>query len=384
MTHGLTIVESAAGPRPVAEVSMAVIGLVATATAANGAPTTALNAAFPVNTPVLVTDAAAAAAAAGTGGTLKAALTAIGEVVKAPVIVVRVLPGNDTAATNAAVIGADAAGVKTGMQALLSAEALLGVRPRIIGAPGLDTQAVTTALAIVANKLNGMTYAAGVGATLTDAITYRDNFAAPELMLIWPDTSATAGDAIARALAMRARIDQTIGWHKTISNVAIPGVSTITKHVSFDLLDPSCDAALLNDADVTTIVRTSGFRFWGNRTCADETHPEYSFESAVRTKQALRDVIASVVAPFLDSPMTIGLIKDLLETANAAARNLVRQGRLIGAEFFFDADQNTADQLAAGRPTFRFMFTPVAPLENPTVQLVITDFYYSGFADQVT
>ena len=31
----------------------------------------------------------------------------------------------------------------------------------------------------------------------------------------------------------------------------------------------------------------------------------------------------------------------------------------------------------------RIQYTPVAPMENPQVSLVITDFYYSGFADQL-
>ena len=138
---------------------------------------------------------------------------------------------------------------------------------------------------------------------------------------------------------------------------------------------------MLNNAPVTTIIRQNGFRLWGNRTCADETKPEFSFESAVRTSHALQDIIAQAVAPFLDQPMTVALIKDLLETANAAFRQLVVEGRIIGAQAFFDADANSAEQLAAGRPTFRIQYTPAAPLENPTIKLVITDYYYTGFAD---
>ena len=56
MTHGLTILESATGPRPVKDASLSTIGLSVTATAAAGAPTAALDAMFPMNTPVLVTD----------------------------------------------------------------------------------------------------------------------------------------------------------------------------------------------------------------------------------------------------------------------------------------------------------------------------------------
>lgn len=382
--HGLTITESATGVRTIARSSMAVIGLIATATAAAGQPTTDLNAAFPLNTPVLVTSVDAAAGKAGTGGTLKAALEAIGDEASPLVIVVRVAEGEDQAETDANVIGATDGNVYTGLQALLAAETVVGKRPRIIGAPGLDTQAVVAEMVIAARKLRAMVYASAIGDDIAEATTYRGEFAARELMLLWPDSSPDfAGDIVARTLGLRARIDEEQGWHKTVSNVPFYGVTGVTKNVHFDLLDNDTDAGVLNDAQVTTIIRQSGYRLWGNRTTAGEEQPEFSFESAVRTSHALQDIIAAAVLPFLDQPMTVARVKDLMETVNAEFRRLVVEGKIMGAEIFFDADANTPEQLAAGRPNFRIQYTPVAPMENPQVSLVITDFYYSGFADQL-
>lgn len=385
MPHGLTLTESATGVRTIARSSLAVIGLIATATAAVGQPTTDLNAAFPLNTPVLVTNVDVAAGLAGTGGTLKNALEAIGDQASPIVIVVRVAEGEDQAATDANVIGATDGSVYTGLQALLAAETVVGQRPRIIGAPGLDTQAVVAEMVIAAKKLRAMVYASAIGDDIAEVLLYRAGFDARELMLIWPDTSvADPGDIVARALGLRARIDEQQGWHKTISNVTLDGVVGVTRDVHYDLLDNSTDAGVLNDAQVTTVIRTSaGYRLWGNRTTAGEETPEFSFESAVRTSHALQDVIASAVQPFLDQPMTVGRVKDLLETVNAAFRQLALEGRIMGAQMFFDADANTPQQLAAGRPNFRIQYTPVAPMENPQVSLIITDFYYSGFAEQV-
>lgn len=387
--HGLTITESTAGARAAGPLSLAVIGLVATATASGGAQAEAdLDAAFPLNTPVLIAGRVDEAAGnAGDGGTLGPALTAIGDQASPIVIVVRVAEGADQAETDANVIGATDGNDYTGLQALLAAESRTGFRPRILGAPGLDTQAVTEELASVAQKLRGFAYASAIGDDIAEAVLYRNNFSARELMLIWPDTSASAtfpGDIVARTLGLRARIDEQQGWHKTVSNVALSGVLAIDRDVHFDLLDPSTEAGVLNAAQVTTIIRQSGFRLWGNRTCADlETQPEFSFESAVRTSHALQDVMAQAVAPFLDQPMTVALIKDLLETANARCRQLAIEGRIVGAEFFYDADANTPQELAAGRPKFRLQYTPAAPLENPRIDLQITDFYYTGFADQL-
>ncbi|SFG08672.1 hypothetical protein SAMN05518801_10750 [Novosphingobium sp. CF614] len=384
MPHGLTITESATGARSILAPSLSVIGIIATATAAAGQATTDLDAAFPLNVPVLVTDVDTASGNAGTGGTLKSALEAIGDQTSPIVVVVRVAVDADQADQDANVIGATTGNSYTGIQALLAAESVVGVRPRIIAAPGLDTQAVTAELVVAAKKLRAMVYAAAIGDDVAEVVLYRDNFGDRELMLIWPDTSTTIpGDAIARAVGLRALIDEEQGWNKTISNVTIGGVTEISKHVHFDLLDTSTDAGVLNDAQVTTLIRNTGYRFWGNRTCAGEDQPEFAFESAVRTSHALQDVIVSVFLPFFDRPMTVAMVKDLLETCNAAMRQLKAQGRIVGALAYFDKTKNSAEQLAAGRPTIGIKYTPTAPMENPIVELINTAEFYEGFADQL-
>ena len=393
MPHGLTITESAAGPRALGAVSLAVIGLIATATTTgDAAAQAALDAAYPLNTPVLVAGGVdVAAGKAGDGGTLGPALEAIGDQATPVMVIVRVEEGADQAETDANVIGSTDGETFTGLQALLAAETKLGVKPRILGAPGLDTAPVAAELAVTAKRLRAFAYIAaksgdGIApaADIAEAITYRGTFADRELMVIWPDTESGGGDVIARALGLRAQIDEEIGYHKTISNVLLGGVVSMTQDVSFDLTDSSTDAGVLNDGEVTTIIRQTGFRLWGNRTCADpQTQPSFVFESAVRTSHALQDIIEQIVSPFIDQPITVGLIKDLLETGNQRFRQLTNEGVIQGAEMFFDDDQNSAQELAAGRPKFRIQFTPVAPLENPNVDLVITDFYYTDFASQL-
>lgn len=374
--HSLTIRESTTGRRAIKTPSLAVIGLVATATATAGTATEALDAAFPIGALTLVTNIDAAISKAGTGGTLAKALVAIADQTTPIVIVSRVATGADAEETDENVIA--------GLDLLLSAKAAVGYAPRIIGAPGLDTLAVTTQMVIVAKRLRGFAYARANGDDGVEAMNYRDGFTARELMLIWPNTSTEiAGDAVARALGLRAQIDERIGWHKTISNMPIDGVTALDHYVQFDLLDPSTEAGTLNGKQITTIIRENGFRLWGNRTTAGPDQPEFAFESAVRTSHALQDVIADVFQPYFDHPMTVSLIKDLLETANAKFRELALNGFIMGAKAYFDADRNQPEQLSAGRPDFRIEFTPVAPLEDPTVDLVITDFYYSGFADRL-
>lgn len=376
--HGIKTNILTTGTRPITALSTAVIGLIATASAAAGQDATDLNAAFPLDTPVLVTDVRKAAGEAGTGGTLGPALAAIADEASATVVVVRVAIDADVADQNALVIGAYAAGAYTGMQALLTAESRGMPRPAILGAPGLDTTAVATGFASVAAKLDAMAYVAGAGADRDAAIASADTLDARELMPIWPGTSAAfTGDAVARALGLRARIDQEQGWHKTLSNVPLRGVTGLSDPVTFAIDDDNHDAALLNAAQITTLVNLGGYRFWGNRTTASE--PLWSFESAVRTSQALKREIAQGLIWAIDKPLTQGLIKDIVETINARFRALKAQGRIIGGHAWYDPAQNDATDLAAGKLVIDYDFTPAAPLEGLTLNQRLTDRYYAEF-----
>ncbi|HYC80801.1 MAG TPA: phage tail sheath C-terminal domain-containing protein, partial [Solirubrobacterales bacterium] len=206
-----------------------------------------------------------------------------------------------------------------------------------------------------------------------------------ELMLIWPDFStggAFPGDAVARALGLRAKIDEGIGCHKTLSNIAVNGVTGLTKDVSFDLQDSSNTAGVLNAADVTTMVRLNGFRFWGNRTCSDD--PIWAFESRVRTSQMLQDTIAEGLAWAIDKPLTPQLARDVIETINALFRRLKGEGRIIGGQVLpLDVNVNTAAYLAAGQLAIDYEFTDAAPLEGLTLNQRVTDRFYASFGDQL-
>jgi uncharacterized protein len=380
--HGITTNVLTIGTRPIAPVATAIIGLLATATAAVGPATAALDAAFPLDTPVLVTDIRKAIGEAGTGGTLKPALEAIADQASPVVIVVRIGIGVDQAEQDDFAIGDTVNGNYTGLQALLAAEVQTGFRPRIIGAPALDTLVVTTAMVVVAQKLRAMVYAKAIGDDIADAVLYRDGFAARELMLLWPNFSgAFEGDAVARALGLRAAIDAAQGWHKTLSNVPVNGVTGLSKDIHFDIQDSSTDAGALNDGQITTLVRSNGFRFWGNRTASDE--PLFAFESAVRTSQVLQDEIAEGVRWAIDKPMTAGLIRDMIDTINARFRSLKSEGRIIGASAWFDGALNSEVDLAAGKVTIDYDFTPAAPAENLVLNQRITDRYYGDIAAQL-
>lgn len=383
--HGVRVLEINEGTRTITTVSTAILGMVCTADDADVA-------AFPLNTPVLLTDVLAASGKAGETGTLARSLDAIADQAKPVTVVVRVEQGDTEAETTTNIIGGvDATtGKKTGMKALLAAQSLLGVKPRILGVPGHDSKAVATELLSVAQSLRAFAYLSAYGCkTVSEAIAYRENFSQREAMLIWPDflswdtvTNADAkAFATARALGLRAKIDQQTGWHKTLSNVGVNGVTGISADVFWDLQDSATDANLLNKNDVTTLIRKDGYKFWGSRTCSDD--PLFQFENYTRTAQVLADTMAEAHMWAVDMPLHPSLAKDILEGIKAKFRELKSAGYIIDGNAWIDDAANDKDTLKAGKLVIDYDYTPVPPLENLLLRQRITDQYLVNFTQNV-
>ena len=388
--HGVRVIEINEGIRPIRTIATAVIGLVATASDADAA-------AFPLDTPVLLTDVLTAIGKAGTLGTLAASLDAIADNASPLTVVVRVADGEgaDDAAKQADQISklvgtVTADGQYTGLKALLAAKAKLGVTPRILGVPGLDALPVATELISVAQQLRAFAYvSAWECATKEEAVAYRDNFGAREVMVIWPDfqnwstpeNATVTAPAVARALGLRATLDEQVGWHKTLSNIAVNGVTGISKDVFWDLQNPATDAGYLNENEVTTLIREGGFRFWGSRTCSED--PLFCFENYTRTAQVLADTMAEAHMWAVDKPMHPSLVRDIIEGINAKFRELKQAGYIIDGQCWYDPAANEAATLKDGKLTIDYDYTPVPPLENLMFQQRITDSYLMDFPSRI-
>ncbi|CDG20483.1 Major tail sheath protein [Xenorhabdus poinarii G6] len=382
--HGVRVQEINEGTRTITTVSTAIVGMVGTAPDADEKT-------FPLNTPVLITDVMSASGKAGKKGTLSASLKAIAAQAQPVTVVVRVAEGELEEETISNLIGGVTnEGKKTGMQALLAAQSQLGVKPRILAIPGLDSKPVAVELASIAQKLKAMAYVSAYGCkNISEVIKYRDNFNQRELMLIWPDflswdtvtSSEDIAFATARALGLRAKIDEETGWHKTLSNVGVNGVTGLSADVFWDLQDTATDADLLNKSGVTTLIRKNGFRFWGSRTCADD--PLFQFESYTRTAQVLADTMAESHMWAIDKPLTPSLVRDIIEGINAKFRELKAGGYIIDGRCWYDDKSNDKDTLKAGKLTIDYDYTPVPPLENMMLRQRITDSYLMDFAKSI-
>lgn len=387
--HGVRVEEINTGTTTLRIVSTAVIGLVATAPDADPEK-------FPLDTPVLFTNVAKALDAAGASGTLPVALKAIADQARPVLVIVRVPVGEGATEAErqddqtSLVIGENVGGKRSGIQALLVAQQQLKVKPRILGAPGLDTKPVADALTAAAQKLRAMAYVSAAGAEdVSAALTYAEGFGQRETMVCWPDfkawstqdNAAVTVPAVAYALGLRAKIDVEQGWHKTLSNVPVNGPVGISKDVFFDLQSSETDATLLNEGNVTTLINYQGYRFWGSRTCS--TDELFRYESAVRTAQVLADTIAEGHFEFVDKPLHPSVVKDIIEGVNARFRSLKALGYILDGKCWFDAEVNTTENLKGGKLIIDYDYTPVPPIEDLGFRQRITDKYFSDFALRV-
>ena len=385
--HGARVRESTGLATAINDVDSSVIGIVATADDAD-------ETLFPLNKPTLLTRVSDVLGKAGTKGTLYKSLKAVADQVSTKVIVVRVPEFKEETHSGQTqdklvIGGSDDDGNYTGMYALLIAEQddAIGYRPRIIAAPGLDTEAVTKSLCVIAEKLRAFVYAGCHNCKKpADAISYRARFNERELMLVWPDFIAhnpksganEVFPAAAYACGLRARIDHEQGWHKSLSNVPVRNVLGISSPVFWSLQSEDSDANNLNNKEITTIICRNGFRFWGNRT--PETKA-YIFEVYTRTAQVLADSIAEAQFETIDAPLTPANVKDVLSAIRAKLDALVTSGRLVGAECWYDVVDNSTTELRQGRVRIRYKYTPVPPLEDMELYQTFTDeFFGPAFA----
>lgn len=367
--HGVTANEYTRGVRSISDTSTAVIGMVCTADDAD-------NATFPLNTPVFHASAYHVLDKAGESGTLAKSLDGIIDQADAQIVIVRVPHHATPTNLNNNVLA--------GIRALRTAKAVTGQVPKILGLPELDTQAATAELLGVAQATRAFVYAkAQDAASVAEVNSYRASFGQRELMLI--DNEFVIGEntqaTIARILGARAKLDKDVGWHKSISNTEINGVTKLKHARSFDLLDKNCEANVLNNSEITTLIREKGFRVWGNRTCSAD--PMYAFEVSVRTSQIVQETIASAFLWAMDKPMHISLLEDVIMSINAKLAEYVNKGYMLGARVFLNPKTVTPTAIAAGQFPIEYEITPIPPLENLVLNQHITDTFFVNLAEKM-
>ncbi|ECG7135612.1 phage tail protein [Salmonella enterica subsp. enterica serovar Uppsala] len=328
---------------------------------------------FPVNTPTVIAGSTKKAAYLGEYGTLPADISDILNQTDAMIVVVRVDEGATADETQTNVIA--------GLNQLALSKQSLDIVPRIIIAPDFSaTDPVAAQIEVVANKLRGVGYIdSPTAATPADVVKRRQNYGA-RIEVLRPrvyttsDTSGTPRPYSAIAAGHRCRIDNEKGVWWSKSNQPVYGVTGVEQLDDFEIDDTTCTTNQLNENQVSTIIRYSGFRHWGNYLCS--TDPQWSFECVRRMADVIEDSIAlAMMNDFIDRPIDAHLGDDIISTINAYLRKLTLQGAINGGKAWLDSELNTKESLAAGKLYINVEFGPKSPCQTITLTYRINNDY---------
>jgi len=395
--HGVEIIEIDDGARPIQTVKSSVIGLVGTASKG------------PVNTPTLILGSPSEAVSifgSDANFSIPSALDAIFKQTGAMVVVINVADPSNSAHKTAGVLdptkitlsdivgGVDSGtGKYKGVSALLAAQSEVAVTPRILIAPGFTHQTpldeddeplanpVVAELLTVAERLRAVIIADCPNTNKTDAVSYANDWGSPRIYPVFPWVKVlnTANNTIVeqpssgRVAGLIAKSDNERGFWWSPSNMVINGIIGISKPIDFALGDANCTANYLNEHKVATIIQQDGFRLWGNRTTSSDA--KWMFLQTRRTADMINDSLLKAHLWAVDRNITKTYIEDVLEGINNYLRYLKSISAIIGGVAFINPELNTPDQIAQGKITFDFDFTPPYPAEHITFRSRMVDDY---------
>lgn len=329
--------------------------------------------AFPLNVPTVIAGSSTKAAKLGATGTLPADINDIFNQTKALIVVVRVPDVADSIKMSE--------NVRHGLNQLPTSGQLNEVMPRIIIAPNFSVlDPVAAQIEVIANKVRGVGYIDSPSfATVKDVVLRRQKYG-KRIEILRPRvfTTSSSGNTSraysACAAGLRCRIDNENGFWWSKSNQQIMGVTALEQIDEYIIGDDTCVANLLNKNQVSTIVRRSGFKHWGNYLC--NTDPQWAFECVRRTADVIEDSIADTVEnEFIDRPIDLHLGDDIIESINGFIRYLFEIGAINGGKAWLDPELNTKESLAAGKLYINVEFAPKSPCQSVIITYRINNDY---------
>jgi uncharacterized protein len=395
--HGSQVVEGTQAIQSPVLGDQAAVGLVGTADNAD-------NVKFPFNEPILIQNPSAAAGL-GTAGTLPQAIADIYAQSGCNVVLVRVPSSADLDTQLASVIGSQSA--QTGVHALLSAAAMLGVKPKTLIAPGFTSQRVASvsapgvvganpvvgALLPIAESLRGRVYASTPSTNFNDAFYWAADWGSDRVVAFYPNVLTWAEalaayvtvPADATMAGLLAKVQNTKGFWWSPSNQLID-VGGTSSPITFDN-SYSCLANLLNENKIATIINIQksmgngigGWRRWGNTNLSANTATQ--FECVRTTMDAIYDALDTVSLQWVDADPTPQTLADMTFAAQKFFDSMKNQGVIIGGKVWMDANDNNAQQMSQGIYCWRIDPTPAAPMQTITYYAQLNNNYYTAELD---
>lgn len=274
--------------------------------------------------------------------------------------------------------------VVSGLDALLTIDDTLGVKPNIILAPGYShLEAVMNKMIAVAGKLEGFAVidmvAADVQAALTARASGTFNITDDAAVLCYPQvyrynadegTNDLIGLSVHWAIAKAIR-DGREGYWLSPSNTELVGVMGLSAKITSSLTDTVADTNLLNAQGIVTVFRKSGMgtRLWGNWTAAFPSKQTTEYMIAARAvRMAIRDALVKASISYMDRSATQITVDQITGDVNAFIRDLIGQQAIVDGKCSYRPERNPSIQVAQGKLVFSFSVKFSPSLESITFE----------------
>lgn len=328
--------------RPIEVMAASVFGIVAVSDDAD--PET-----FPLNKPVLV-NSDKFKAKAGTGPLFEALEDiyrqggALGVVVRVQMTAEAAVAG-EASVTHPVVGGVDEEGNYTGLQALLAAESVTGVRPTLLGlATGVvDFETAIPALEVVAEKLHAIPIITmlegGPSAAMVEAEKHDGAYFVYGTCYFGKDGEGKPiyRDPMATVLGHILRVDATEGYWNSPSSRKILGLSGMKNPVDHAIGSSTSTANIMNSKQVTVIVQQKGgYYLYGNRLTGPKSmmlpHQRIRFIVGLSIQQAHQELV--------DRNITANYVESVKTRVNKLLTRLKLREVISGGECWVDGELN--------------------------------------------
>jgi phage tail sheath protein FI len=227
----------------------------------------------------------------------------------------------------------------------------------------------------IANRLRAHIIADGANTTDAAAIQMAGDFGSRRIYVVdpWVLRDGSSVPASAAVAGLINKVDNERGFWWSPSNNEINGIEGTARAIDFTVGDYTSRANLLNEAKIATIIRSQGFRLWGNRTLASD--PKYAFLSISRTADMVDESILRGHQWAVDRCITATYLEEVQESVRGYMRSLKARGAILGGDVWVDPDLNTPANIANGQVFFDYDFTGPYPAERVTFRSHLVDSY---------
>jgi phage tail sheath protein FI len=319
------------------------------------------------------------------------------------------------------IIGTTVGSTRTGIQALQSTFNTMGFFAKLLITPTFTDLATAAALLSMANTIKAIAFVdAPPQTSVATMVSNRGaagnawNQASDRLVLTGPYQLKTASSLNPTGVVISpqgvigytlttgsvespycqwvagacAANDLNFGFWYSPSNTEIVGILGPDISMYMSAFDPSADTNTLNAAGIMTVFNGfgTGYRTWGNRASSFPSSTSVTtFISIRRTLDVVEQSIQVASLPFLDQPITNGLINSILFSVNGFINGLIQQGALLpGSKISYVPADNTAQTLAAGQLIFEVSVMPPPPAENIIYNFAVNTSLLSNLGPAVT